>query len=268
MINTNKKWPNFKIRDLILLGCPIKRNYEWSQHLRTKVYNFVSSNDIVVWFAQFYGMGTAGRTAFKYEGENLTKRLALETADFITQNKNEPFFAFLSFYAVHAPIQTTETKWRKYRNKADRLGIANSGYIMERVLPIRQVQDNPIYGGLVETMDDAVGIVLKALQENGLDKNTIILKEMSTGDQKELKRLMPSFSYDWVPSDHIRLEYDDTGLLITPDEPLYISRGDDNIHEFKKRIRLKTNTRGKNSEPYCIHLGNRQDTHVVWQFRW
>jgi len=91
---------------------------------------------------------------------------------------------------------------------------------------------------------------------------------LQPGDQKELKRLMPSFSYDMVPSDHIRLEYDDTGLLITPAEPLYISRGDDNIHEFKKKTRLKTNTRGKNSEPYCIHLGNRQDGHVFWQFRW
>ena len=44
---------------------------------------------------------------------------------------------------------------------------------MERVLPIREVQDNPIYGGLVETMDTAVGIVLKALKENGLDQASI-----------------------------------------------------------------------------------------------
>lgn len=117
----------------------------------------------------------------KKEGENLTIRLAEETANFIKQHKNSYFFAFLSFYAVHAPIQTTETKWQKYRNKADRLGIAESGYKMERVLPIRQVQDNPIYGGLVETMDDAVGIVLKALKENGLDKNTIVIFTSDNG---------------------------------------------------------------------------------------
>jgi cell division protein FtsZ len=36
---------------------------------------------------------------------------------------------------------------------------------MERKLPIRQKQDNPIYAGLVESMDDAVGYVLKALKE-------------------------------------------------------------------------------------------------------
>ncbi len=32
---------------------------------------------------------------------------------------------------------------------------------MERVLPIRQNQDNPVYAGLLETMDEAIGLVLK-----------------------------------------------------------------------------------------------------------
>ncbi|WP_159951775.1 sulfatase [Polaribacter septentrionalilitoris] len=117
----------------------------------------------------------------KEKGENLTIRLAKETAQFIQQQKDSTFFVFLSFYAVHAPIQTTETKWSKYRNKADSLGIDKSGYKMERVLPVRQVQDNPIYGGLVETMDDAVGIVLNALKENDLDKNTIVVFTSDNG---------------------------------------------------------------------------------------
>lgn len=117
----------------------------------------------------------------KKDGENLTMRLARETAEFISKHKDTTFFAFLSFYAVHAPIQTTETKWAKYRDKADAMGIVDSGYKMERVLPIRQVQDNPIYGGLVETMDDAVGIVLKALKDSGIDKNTIVVFTSDNG---------------------------------------------------------------------------------------
>ncbi len=70
-LKLKKKWPVFKIDNLILLGCPIKRNYKWSRHPATKVYNFVSSNDLVVWAARFYGMGTAGRNAFKYPAPNL-----------------------------------------------------------------------------------------------------------------------------------------------------------------------------------------------------
>jgi arylsulfatase A-like enzyme len=114
-------------------------------------------------------------------GENLTMRLGNETADFIKQHKDSTFFAFLSFYAVHGPIQTTQEKWQKYRGKAQSMGIAENGYKMERVLPIRQVQDNPIYAGLVESMDDAVGVVLQALKDSGLEENTIVVFTSDNG---------------------------------------------------------------------------------------
>jgi len=117
----------------------------------------------------------------KVDGENLSMRLARETSDFIKKNKDSTFFAMLSFYAVHGPIQTTEEKWQRYRNKAIEAGIAETGYIMERNLPIRQVQDNPIYAGLVEHMDDAVGLVLKTLDELGLDENTIVVFTSDNG---------------------------------------------------------------------------------------
>lgn len=86
---------------------------------------------------------------------------------------------YLSFYAVHGPIQTTNSKWKKYRDKAEKMGIAESGFAMEHHLPYRLHQDNPVYAGLVESMDDAVGIVLNTLKELGLDKNTIVI---FTGD--------------------------------------------------------------------------------------
>jgi arylsulfatase A-like enzyme len=114
-------------------------------------------------------------------GENLSMRLAQETVQFIRDNRDTSFFAYLSFYAVHSPIQTTREKWGKYRQKAENTGIAASGYIMERRLPIRQVQDNPIYGGLVEAMDDAVGTVLDCLEELGLAQNTIVIFTSDNG---------------------------------------------------------------------------------------
>ena len=114
-------------------------------------------------------------------GENLSERLAKETVDFIKANKDSTFFAFLSFYAVHGPIQTTPEKWKKYRDKADQLGIAESGYEMERVLPIRRKQDNPVYAGLVEAMDDAIGIVTQSLKDLGLDENTIVIFTSDNG---------------------------------------------------------------------------------------
>ncbi len=114
-------------------------------------------------------------------GENLEMRLALETVKFIEENKNAPFLAYLSFYAVHGPIQTTEAKWKKYRDKAEKMGVSEKGFDMERRLPYRLYQDNPVYAGLVESMDDAVGVVLNALIETGIDKNTIVIFTSDNG---------------------------------------------------------------------------------------
>ncbi|WP_416866475.1 MAG: sulfatase [Imperialibacter sp.] len=115
------------------------------------------------------------------KGENLSIRLAQETARFIESHKDSTFFAFLSFYAVHGPIQTNEEKWAKYRTKAEQMGLAENGFEMESVLPIRVTQDNPVYAGLVETMDEAVGIVLDKLKSLGLDENTIVVFTSDNG---------------------------------------------------------------------------------------
>lgn len=119
------------------------------------------------------------------EGENLSHRLAKETVQFMHENNPQqtgrPFFAYLSFYAVHSPIQTTQEKWKKYRDKAAQIGIAESAYQMGKYLPIRQLQDNPVYAGLVEQMDEAVGVVLNALDELGLDDNTIVVFTSDNG---------------------------------------------------------------------------------------
>ncbi|HZG23103.1 MAG TPA: sulfatase, partial [Chitinophagaceae bacterium] len=114
-------------------------------------------------------------------GENLDMRLADETVKFITTNKQHPFLVYLSFFAVHSPIQTTETKWKYYRDKAEQQGLKPGGFKMERRLPVRQQQDNPVYAGLVSTMDDAVGKVLTALEKLKLDQNTVVIFTSDNG---------------------------------------------------------------------------------------
>ena len=91
---------------------------------------------------------------------------------------------------------------------------------------------------------------------------------LQSGDQKELKRLMPSFSYDLVPSDHIQLNFKKDKLIITPAEPLLISRGPKTSEKLDTKISLTTDKRHQNDAPYRIHLGDPEQTHVFWQFRW
>ncbi len=127
-------------------------------------------------------------------GELLPHRLGHETVKFIEEHRNEPFFAYLSFYSVHGPIQSTEALWKKYRDKAVKQGVPESRFIIDRTLPVRQVQDNPLYAGMVESMDDAVGMVLETLDRLNLADNTVIVFTsdnggVSAGDGKATSNL-------------------------------------------------------------------------------
>ncbi|HDN9016120.1 TPA: protein kinase [Aeromonas salmonicida] len=92
---------------------------------------------------------------------------------------------------------------------------------------------------------------------------------LQPGAKLELKRLMPTFSYDRWPADHIRIEYTEQGLGIypLPQGRLHLQRG-----AVKKPLEryqgLKENLRGQHEEPYQIHVGELEESHVIWQFRW
>lgn len=113
------------------------------------------------------------------DGESLTMRLARDTAGFIESTQDQPYFAMLSFYAVHGPIQTTESLWQKYRDAAPPAPADGNRFKVDRTMPVRQIQDNPIYAGMMETLDDAVGVVMKTLEATGDLENTIVI---FTGD--------------------------------------------------------------------------------------
>ena len=116
------------------------------------------------------------------DGESLPIRLAAETSKFIESNAFGPFFAFLSFYSVHGPIQTTPDLWKKYRDKAAAAGPApEERFLIDRTLPVRQVQDCPIYAGMMQSMDTAVGNVLTTLKKLDLAKNTIVVFTSDNG---------------------------------------------------------------------------------------
>ena len=107
-------------------------------------------------------------------GESLPIRLAQETVSFIEEHRGQPFLAYLSFYSVHGPIQTTPELWKKYRGKAASAGRTEKRFLFDRRLSVRQVQDCPIYAGMIESMDEAVGLVLDKLDELELADNTIV----------------------------------------------------------------------------------------------
>ncbi len=114
-------------------------------------------------------------------GEHLPLRLGNETASFIEANADRPFFAMLSFYSVHAPLQTTRERWEANRLEALGKPAPARRYLFDRTKAVRQTQDHPVYAGMVEAMDDAVGLVLDALDRSQQSEETIVVFTSDNG---------------------------------------------------------------------------------------
>jgi arylsulfatase A-like enzyme len=114
-------------------------------------------------------------------GEHLPARLANETAAFIAAHRDQPFFAYLSFYSVHTPLMAREDLRQKYEAKAKSLNIAGPRWGQEGERKVRLVQDHAVYAAMVEAMDQAVGVVLAKLDELHLSDRTIVILMSDNG---------------------------------------------------------------------------------------
>ncbi len=97
------------------------------------------------------------------EGEYLTDREADEAVSFIEKNKDKAFFLNLCNYAVHTPIQAKDSLIKKYESK-----------------PVTN-HNRANYAAMLESVDDAVGAIVKCLEENELSENTLIIFTSDNG---------------------------------------------------------------------------------------
>jgi len=123
------------------------------------------------------------------EGEHLPDRLASETAKFIDEHREQPFFAYLSFYSVHTPLMGPKALVAKYQAKAKRLGLTGQVefadeeqvFDVDQKRKVRILQNHAVYAAMVESMDRAVGKVLQQLEQSGLAENTVVILTADNG---------------------------------------------------------------------------------------
>ena len=113
-------------------------------------------------------------------GEHLADRLAREAARFIAENRTRPFLVFLPFYDVHTPLMTTDALKAEYEENSRRLQLEER-WGNEGTRDVRLNQTDAVYAGMVETMDNAVGTVLDALDANGLRESTLVIFTSDNG---------------------------------------------------------------------------------------
>ncbi|HMB64656.1 MAG TPA: sulfatase [Eudoraea sp.] len=134
------------------------------------------------------------------EGEYLTERLSHEAVEFIEASKkgDAPFFMNFWFYNVHTPLQAKKEKIEKY----EKLAKDGANHI------------NPVYAAMVEHMDDAIGQVIKKLEDSGMLHNTLILFTSDNGG--------------------LRGNFENRGTQVTNNFPLRSGKGD--IYEGGVRV--------------------------------
>ncbi|EMI53417.1 N-acetylgalactosamine 6-sulfate sulfatase (GALNS) [Rhodopirellula sallentina SM41] len=118
-------------------------------------------------------------------GDHLPDRLARDTAAFIDEHKDEPFLAYLAFYSVHTPLMGRPDLVAKYKEKAEAIEgeeFADEEQVIgKKPRKVRVLQKHAVYAAMVEAMDQAVGKVLKQLEESGVEDNTIVVFTSDNG---------------------------------------------------------------------------------------
>lgn len=95
--------------------------------------------------------------------EYLTDDLTAQAVDFIKKqanSKGKPFFLYFCHFAVHTPIQGKKAAIDHFDAKKTKGWNGHS---------------NSIYASMIKSLDDSVGSILNALQETGLEDNTLVV---------------------------------------------------------------------------------------------
>jgi arylsulfatase A-like enzyme len=89
------------------------------------------------------------------EKSNLTEAFTREAEQFIVRHKAQPFFLYLSYNAVHSPLQGDDAYLKKFAHVAD---------IQRR-----------IFAAMLAQLDDGVGRILARVRNEGLEERTLIV---------------------------------------------------------------------------------------------
>ncbi|MFB3905769.1 MAG: sulfatase [Acidobacteriota bacterium] len=98
-------------------------------------------------------------------GNYLTEELTEKAEEFLEANRDRPFFLYLPEFAVHLPRQAREAVIEKYR----------------KTIKPGDIQQDPVYAAMVESVDEAVGRLTRKLEELKIADRTVVLFTSDNG---------------------------------------------------------------------------------------
>jgi arylsulfatase A len=107
------------------------------------------------------------------------QRLADDTLRYIEENKNKPFFLYLSFAAPHAALQTPDEELAQYSDFEETPNLGGG----QAYIPV--LKPKATRAGMISHMDRSIGNVLDKLKSLNLDKNTLVIFSSDNGPSWE-----------------------------------------------------------------------------------
>ena len=98
------------------------------------------------------------------KGEYLADFLTDKAVDFIQRHREAPFFLYLPHFGVHSPHQAKENWVQHFKDK-----------------PAAGGHHSTVYAGMIASVDESVGRILKTLERLGLLENTIVIFSSDNG---------------------------------------------------------------------------------------
>ena len=115
------------------------------------------------------------------KGDNFTDLLTDAAIEYISKDREKPFYLHLCHFAMHSPIESKAGLRKKFTAKSQQLPKLEEEGVLDDYAhqPQKLRQDNAEYAGQLATLDANIGRVVDALKSFGKCENTIIIL---TGD--------------------------------------------------------------------------------------
>ena len=150
--------------ELVYWDAPGSVYFDWKNHWLAPFDHIKSKyaryKDITKRPNNFFVTGNIGEETGK---EYLTDDMTAQAVNFINKRatiKDEPFFLYFCHFAVHTPLQGKVQDIQHFENKESK-GWNN--------------HVSPVYASMVKSLDESVGSIMKALEKNGLENNTLVV---------------------------------------------------------------------------------------------
>ncbi|MBU2904168.1 arylsulfatase [Arenibacter algicola] len=104
--------------------------------------------------------------------------------DFVEDNKEQPFFLYLSYNAPHAPLQVPQEYYDRYKDIDPTSGFENDGRPFPEMDERMKENARKVYA-MVSNIDDNLKKLFKQLEDLKLEDNTLVIFMTDNGHQHD-----------------------------------------------------------------------------------